>query len=132
MNPMTRDNDPTRHQTGTGVLVAMLLAIVGVGASAFAASTEPISADRLRSDLVGHSMGGRERGWMFQSREQIQDLVIQRIHETEESCTAEFSCLLQDPRVPWTYEAEAVATYHRIDDAWVLWTVGMRTLHKVE
>lgn len=90
------------------------------------------SADQMKSDLIGKTMGGREKGWKFQSVDQIKELTIRDKKEEADRRVYTITLKLQDPRVSEAYTAEAEVTYEKVDSEWKLKVVGLRTLKKAE
>jgi hypothetical protein len=88
--------------------------------------------EQMKADLVGKSMGGREKGWMFQSPAQIKQLAITRKTEGAQQRQYAVTLTLQDPRVPGAYRAEADVTYARVDSRWEIQVVGLKSLVKIE
>ena len=90
------------------------------------------SPDQIKSDLVGKSMGGREKGWKFQSVDQIKELTIRDKKEEAAKWVYTISLKLEDPRVSQTYAAEAEVTYEKVDSEWKLKVVGLKSMKKLE
>lgn len=109
-------------------LVALVSSLILLLAFAFQ-STE---VEKLKTDLVGHSMGGREKGWKFQSTSQIKELVINDSTVVADKKVYDITLKLGDPRVPWEYEAKAEVTYEKVDSEWKLQVVGLKALKKIE
>ena len=83
------------------------------------ASVESVPAeDRILADLVGQTMGGREKCWHFQSREQIKDMVVEGTVEDDVRMVYDVSLVLSDDRVGGTYAAEADIVYHKHEQQW--------------
>jgi len=100
-------------------------------------STVPVFAgrfdvERIRSDLVGHTMGGREKCWAFQSRSQIKKLTIDGQREEAGKRIYEVTLRLSDERVGGLYEAKATVTYEQAGKKWVCRVCGLRSLTKIE
>jgi hypothetical protein len=66
-----------------------------------------LDTDKIKRDLIGHTMGGREKSWQFQSPEQIRDLKI--LSKAENTVTV--SLLLHDSRTSKYFHANALLTY---------------------
>ena len=64
------------------ILVTCALVLVTATASLVHAE-QATEVEQLKADLIGHTMGGRERSWQFQSLEQIKELVIR--NKTEDA-----------------------------------------------
>jgi hypothetical protein len=63
--------------------------------------------NRIRKDLIGHTMGGREQAWYFSDKEQIKQLKI----EQASNSLIWVSMVLHDNRVKPSYYAKALLTY---------------------
>jgi hypothetical protein len=63
--------------------------------------------DRLKADLVGHSCGGREKTWKFQSQDQILHLTI----DARQGNVYFLTLILHDSRVSGTYLARVRVEY---------------------
>ncbi len=88
--------------------------------------------EQLRSDLIGRMLGERETGWIFQSRSQIKELLINDKKEDEQHRIYSITLTLQDPKVPGVYKAEADVTYNRVGSGWKIEHVGLKSLKKIE
>ncbi len=97
-----------------------------------AAANQPALEDRIKSDLIGCTMGGREKCWRFQSADQIKDLVVRGERREGHMLVYEITLTLRDPRAGGEYRAEAEAMYEEIDGAWRLRCVGLRSLVKMK
>jgi hypothetical protein len=97
----------------------------------FLLAQEPTS-DQIKLDLVGKTMGGREKGWKFQSADQIKEMNIQDRKEEGDKRVYTLSLTLQDARVPGPYAAEAEATYEKVGSQWKLEVVGLKSMKKLE
>lgn len=95
-------------------------------------SGQTFEVERIKSDLIGKVMGGREKGWKFQSLDQIKELVITDKKEEAQRRVYSLDLKLQDPRSPGLYKAKADVTYERVDSRWEIKTVGLKYLMKVE
>ncbi len=111
----------------TAVLVSMLLL---AGGASFA--LQDPSPDQLKSDLMGKTMGGREKGWKFQSVDQIKELTIGDKKEDANERTYTVKLKLEDPRVSEAFAAEAQVTYEKVGAEWKLSTVGLKSMKKLE
>src|SRR5215475_4291687 len=74
--------------------------------------------DQLKKDLIGHTMGGREKSWKFQSTEQIKELVIARKTEDEQKRVLTISLKLQGSQTNAQYHAEARVEYAKSTHGW--------------
>jgi hypothetical protein len=109
---------------------AVLMALVLAGAVPVGAQTPEI--DQLKADLVGQTMGGRERCWKFQSVGQIQELAIK--DKTEDTQRRVYVVALRLQAAPATekYAAEARVEYAKTAGGWSLKQVGLLSLAKME
>ncbi len=104
------------------------LALFFVFGQTFSAS----EAEQMKFDLIGKTMGGRDKGWKFQSSEQIKELVINDKMEEPQRRVYSITLKLQDPRVPGVYKAEALVTYERTEAKWEIKVVGLKSLVRME
>jgi hypothetical protein len=111
------------------LILAALALVVAVSP---AAADDHTTVDKMKTDLVGHSMGGREKCWKFQSREQIESLEIEG--ERMEGGRRVYTIVLKlsDRRVGGMYRAEARVWYTEAGDAWQIEHVALRSLQKIE
>lgn len=103
--------------------------------SATPAATPPAPAaevERLCGDLLGHTMGGRERCWKFQARAQIKELLVKRASEDAQQRVYEVALKLQAAPGAPLYAAEARLEYRRQGAAWNLAEVGLLKLARLE
>ena len=106
-------------------LVISMLAVNG--------QAEPFAeVAQLKTDLIGHTMGGREKTWKFQSVDQIKDLVITDKTETGPLRTYFITLELQDPRAAGKYRAQAQVRYKKAATQWALQSVGLTSMTKIE
>ena len=105
-------------------LIAALLA------SALAISAQIPSAEKMKSDLVGHTMGGRQKSWKFQSTDQIKELNIKDKSEHAYLGTCTIALELQAANSPARYAAEARVEYVKTAAGWKLDHVGLLSLKK--
>lgn len=110
----------------TAVLLNLLLG----GGTSFA--LQDPTPDQLKSDLVGKTMGGREKGWKFQSVDQIKALTIRDKKQEADARTYTVSLELEDPRVSEAFSADAEMTYEKVGAEWKLKTVGLKSMKKLE
>src|SRR5438093_11261740 len=111
-------------------LISLLMTVVAAGALAL--SLQASQTDQLKSDLIGQCMGGREKCWKFQSRDQIKELVIK--NKTEDSQKRVYTIALQLQAGPTSgrYAAEARVEYTKAGAGWKIKQVGLLSLAKVE
>jgi hypothetical protein len=110
-------------------ILALALLTVGIGLTN---AQQPAEVDQLKSDLIGQTMGGREKSWAFQSVDQIKELVILNRGEDEQNRVYSITLVLQDPRVPGKYKAEAQVVYEKVDTQSKIKSVGLVSLIKIE
>jgi hypothetical protein len=108
----------------------ILIIILAVGA--FALTTRAADEEQLRSGLIGHTMGGRERSWKFQSPDQIKELWIKGKTERAQGCVYTVSLLLQCTDTGCKYVAEARVECAKADTGWKVKQVGLLSLAKVK
>jgi hypothetical protein len=86
------------------IFVLLSILILWTGCVHFVRITE---TDKIKRDLIGHTMGGRESSWKFQSLDQIKDLKI------EKRVPSGYIVLLilRDSRILKSFEARALLTY---------------------
>jgi hypothetical protein len=103
-----------------------------IAASALALATPAAETDRLKSDLVGQTMGGREKSWKFQSVDQIKELVIKNKTEDAQKQVYTIALKLQAAKDSAKYSAEARVEYTNAISGWRIKQVGLLSLKKVE
>src|SRR3972149_5220858 len=109
-----------------GIAVVLSLALLGGYASVAS------EVDQMKSELMGQTMGGREKGWKFQSPDQIKELVIKDKKEDGQKQVCDITLKLQDPRSPGMYRGEALVTYEKVGSAWKIKVVGLKSMMKIE
>ena len=87
---------------------------------------------QLKANLIGQTMGGREKTWKFQSLEQIRDLVITHKAEAGPLRLYSITLELQDPRVTGKYRAQAQVRYEKVDTRWAIESVRLTSMTKLE
>jgi hypothetical protein len=95
-------------------------------------STKAAEVDQLKSDLIGHSMGGREKCWKFQSTDQIQQVTIKKKEEELGKRIYTVALQLRAAKDSARYAAEARVEYVRTGGVWKVQQVGLLSLSKVE
>ena len=125
--PMSK---PNNLQASGRCLAALRMTIIAVGIIALGAQASEV--DQLKSDLIGQCMGGREKCWKFQSRDQIKELVIK--NKTEDSQKRVYTIALQLQAGPTSgrYAAEARVEYTKAGAGWKIKQVGLLSMAKVE
>lgn len=83
---------------------------------------------QLQADLVGHTMGGREKCWAFQSVKQIRGLEIDERREEADVRVYDVTLELCDDPARGAFNARARMTYERKGSRWKLKTVGLLSL----
>jgi|SRR5262245_6986343 len=110
--------------------ISWLLTLIVSGALAL--PTPAAETDRLKSDLVGQTMGGREKCWKFQSIDQIKELVIKNKTEDAQKQVYTIALKLQAAKDSAKYNAEARVEYAKAISGWQIKCVGLLSLKKVE
>src|SRR5437773_8754283 len=103
-----------------------------IAAGVLALSLQASEVDQLKSDLVGQCMGGREKCWKFQSRDQIKQLFIKNKTEDSQKRVYTVAMQLQASKASGKYAAEARVEYAKGVAGWKLKQVGLLSLAKVE
>jgi len=106
--------------------LSCLWALSLAGVLAFAAPVSEV--EQLKKDLVGHTIGGREKCWKFQSTEQIKDLVIASKTEDEQKRVITISLNLKASQTGALYRAEAQVEYAKSGQKWRVKHVGLLSL----
>ena len=107
------------------LLVSALTAVPGE-----AANKNKKEIKQLQADLLGHSMGGREKCWAFQTPKQIQRLVIDDRRDVGNLRLYDVSLTLSDQRCGDVFDAKARLTYEKVRSRWELRTVGLLSLER--
>ena len=110
-------------------ILVLVILTVGIGLTN---AQQPAEVEQLKSDLIGQTMGGREKSWAFQSVDQIKELIIQNKGEDEQKRMYSITLVLQDPRVPGKYKAEAQVVYEKVATQSKIKSVGLVSLVKIE
>ncbi len=97
-----------------------------------AVSAQTPTADEMKSDLVGQTMGGRSRCWKFQSTQQIKELTIKSKAEGPSQIDYVVALRLQATNAAAQYLAEARVTYTNTPAGWKLNSVGLLTLENAK
>ncbi len=101
---------------------------------AMAVSTPPndtAEVSRLKSDLIGQTMGGREGCWKFRSPDQIKELTIKDKTEAAQQRIYTIALQLQAKESGAKYTADARVTYAKTREAWKIQSVGLLSLKKM-
>ena len=110
--------------------IFVLFLLLTVGGSLHAQQSREIEA--LKSELVGHCMGGREKCWKFQSIHQIKQLVINKKTDDGKRRVDSITLELEDPRTPGRYKADAQLEYEKVKGEWKVKHVACLSLMKVK
>ena len=113
------------------IMRTLVLVILSV-APGFTNAEPSSEVDQCKSDLIGQTMGGREKCWKFQSQNQIKKLVIQNKREDARNRVYFVTLVLEDPRVPGKYTAEAEVVYQKVGKGWKIEHVGLTSIVKSE
>jgi len=112
--------------------ILLLTMIVMTGALAVATpANDAVEANRLKSDLIGQTMGGREGCWRFRSPDQIKALAIKDKTEEAQKRTYTIALQLQASERGAKYTADARVTYAKTREAWKIQSVGLLSLKKM-
>ena len=111
---------------------SVLIVVILTATAAVTNAESPSEAKQCKSDLIGQTMGGRERCWKFQSPSQIKELVIQNKREDVQKRVYSITLILQDPKVPGKYKAEAQVVYEKVDGQMKIKSVGLISIAKIE
>jgi hypothetical protein len=108
----------------------ILITILAAGALAL-----PLRAadeEQLKSGLMGHTMGGREKSWKFQSRDQIKELWIKGKTEEPQRCVYTIKLRLQCTETGCKYIAEARVECAKADTGLKVSQVGLLSIEKMK
>jgi len=108
----------------------ILMTILVAAALAFPMRASEV--DQLKSDLIGQTMGGREKSWKFQSLDQIKELVIKNKKEDSHRRVYTIALQLQATNTGQKYAAEAQVECVKTDTGWKLKQVGLLSLQKMK
>lgn len=101
-------------------------------AGALALSAQTPTAEQIKSQLIGHTMGGRQRCWKFQSPDQIKELTLKHKTVTARQCVCVIALRLQATNAPAQYVAEARVQYTKTAAGWTFNHVGLLSLRKIK
>ena len=110
--------------------MTLWMTLVAAGALALAAQTSEV--EQLKSYLIGHTMGGREKSWKFGSVDQIKELVIKEKIEDAQKRVCTIALKLQAGSTTAKYNAEARVEYIKTGTTWKIKQIGLMSLAKVE
>ncbi len=100
-------------------------------AGALAFSAQPSEVDQLKADLIGQTMGGREKSWKFQSTDQIKELTVKSKVEEPQKRVYTIALKLQAEKGSGKYAAEARVEYAKAASGWKIKQVGLLSLKKI-
>jgi hypothetical protein len=101
-------------------------------AGTFALCAQTPTPEQMKGDLIGQTMGGRERCWKFQCVDQIKDLAIKDKTENARRRIYTVALQLQATNAPAQYAAEARVEYDKTDAGWKVTQVGLLSLKKIK
>jgi hypothetical protein len=101
-------------------------------AGAFALSMRASEVDDLKTGLIGHTMGGREKSWKFQSTQQIKELTIKESRGDSQKRVFTIALQLQATPSSGKYAAEARVDCAKAGTKWDVKQVGLLSLKKIE
>jgi hypothetical protein len=100
--------------------------------AALTLSAQTPTAQQMKTDLIGHTMGGRQSSWKFQSTDQIKQLTIKNETNNAHQCIFTIALLLQATNAPARYAADARVEYTHTASGWKLNQVGLLSLKKLK
>ena len=106
--------------------------LTGMLASALALAQPAPEPQLMKADLIGHSMGGREKCWKFQSLDDIKVLVVKSQTADAQKRVYTIALKLQAPKGGQTYAAEARVEYVKVDQQWRIKQIGLLSLKPAE
>ncbi|HMJ65377.1 MAG TPA: hypothetical protein VK615_08490 [Candidatus Binatia bacterium] len=109
--------------------ISCLIILMAATALAFSAQTSEV--DQLKADLIGQTMGGREKSWKFQSADQIKELTIKSKVEEPQKRVYTIALKLQAEKASGKYAAEARVEYAKAVSGWKVKQVGLLSLKKI-
>src|SRR5437867_8601574 len=89
-----------------------------LSAGALALCLHASEVDDLKADLIGHTMGGREKTWKFQSTDQIKQLVIKSKSDDAQWRVYVVALQLQASKASGKYDAEARVECAKTSTGW--------------
>jgi hypothetical protein len=99
-------------------------------AGALTLSLRAADVDQLKSDLIGRSMGGRDKCWKFQSLDHIKELTIKNKSEDSQKRVYTIALQLQANQACGKYAAEARVEYTKQGTGWKIKQVGLLSIRK--
>ena len=101
-------------------------------AAALTVSAQTPSVEQLKTDLIGQTMGGREKCWKFQSLEHIKALSIKSSTEDAQKRVYTIALQLQATKACGKYAAEARVEYAKAGTRWKIKQVGLLSLERID
>ena len=112
-------------------ILMTILAAAALALPMWAADDEQLKSE-LKSELIGQTMGGREKCWKFQCLDQIKELRIKGKTEEAQRCVYTVGLQLQATNASGRYAAEARVECVKADTGWKVKQVGLISLEKVK
>ena len=109
----------------------LFLSVTMATATAAALALRASELDQMKCDLIGQTMGGREKCWKFRSPEHIKELIIQKKTEDSQKRVYTIKLQLEADKACGRYAAEARVEYFRAATGWKIKQVGLLSLAKV-
>ncbi len=101
-------------------------------AAALAVSAQTPSVEQMKSDLIGQTMGGREKCWKFQSLEHIRAFSIKSSTEDAQKRVYTVALQLQATKACGKYAAQARVEYAKAGTGWKIKQVGLLSLERID
>jgi hypothetical protein len=101
-------------------------------ATALMVSAQTPSVEQMKSDLIGQTMGGREKCWKIQSREHIKALSIKISTEDGQKWFCTIALQLQATKACGKYAAEARVEYAKAETGWKIKQMGLLSLERID
>ncbi len=90
------------------------------------------TAEQMKADLIGQTMGGRHECWKFQSVDQIKQLTVKNHTGDAQKQICTVALQLQATNAPARYAAEARVEYTQTGTGWKIQQVGLLSLKKIK
>ncbi len=117
----------------TRIMIGRIFLWVTMATAAAAAfSVRASELDQMKCDLIGQTMGGREKCWKFRLSEHIKELTIQNKTEDSQKRVYTIKLQLEADKACGRYAAEARVEYFRAATGWKIKQVGLLSLAKVQ
>ncbi len=101
-------------------------------ACAVTLSAQTPTAEQIKSQLIGHTMGGRQQCWKFQCLDQIKELTLKNATVNARQCVCIVDLRLQATNAAAQYAAEARVEYTKTATGWAFNHVGLLSLKKTK